>query len=359
MKKWIRWAFILLGVLIFILLAVLSHWSPQKTDPIYDSDNQVLTNSISLIDNIDINGISQRIVIRGWDRSNPILLHLHGGPGNPDRPFIRRLNAHIEDIFTVVYWDQRGVGGSYSKDIIPESISLEQISEDGIAISEYLKDRFDKDKIYLQGHSWGTAVGIIMSQKRPDLFHSYIGIGQMASSAKSENISYQYALDQAIKAENQKDLRILNQIGSPPYDKENWVDNMLKQRQILWKYENPEKPLKQSMFQIYMVYIMHPEYSIIDKIGMLKGADLAMTYLWDDAMNVDFFNTAEELNLPVYIIQGKYDKHTSTSVAKEYFDNLRAPMKQYYEFENSAHAPHFEEYNRYKQILIAEVLNKK
>ena len=131
MKKWIRWAFILLGVLIFILLAVLSHWSPQKTDPIYDSDNQVLTNSISLIDNIDMNGISQRIVIRGWDRSNPILLHLHGGPGNPDRPFIRRLNAHIEDIFTVVYWDQRGVGGSYSKDIIPESISLEQISEDG------------------------------------------------------------------------------------------------------------------------------------------------------------------------------------------------------------------------------------
>ncbi|MDG2449956.1 MAG: alpha/beta hydrolase [Saprospiraceae bacterium] len=354
--KWIRWIFILIGVLLFIFLSVLSHWSPQKTDSIYNNEGQIIENSISKIENIEINGVSQRVVIRGWDKNNPVLLHLHGGPGNPDRPFIRRLNAHVEDLFTVIYWDQRGIGGSYHKDIEPHSISLVQIADDGIVISEYFKERFNKDKIYIQGHSWGTAVGITMAQKRPDLFHAYIGIGQMASSARSEKISYQYALEEAHKAHNEKDIKVLNDIGSPPYLEENWIENMLKQRQILWKYENPENPVEQSMFQIYMVYIMHPEYSIFDKIGMLKGAGLAMKYLWDDAMNIDFFKTVPNLDLPIYIIQGKYDKHTSTVVAKTYFDSLNAPLKQYFEFEKSAHAPHFEEYNRYKKILREEVL---
>ena len=354
--RWTRRLVLFILAIIVFAIVMLIYWSPQKVHPIHGVNGQELPNSISTLENIQINGVSQRLIIRGWDRSNPVLLHLHGGPGNPDRPFIKRINAHVEDIFTVVYWDQRGVGGSYSDDIDPESVSLQQISKDGIKISELLLRRFNKEKIYLQGHSWGTAVGTKMAQERPDLFHAYIGIGQMASSSESEGISYRYALEQAEHAKTEKDVAILKELGPPPYPDDLWIDNMMKQRQILWNYENPLRPLKQSLFQIYMIYIMHPEYSISDKIGMLKGAEMAMNQLWDDAMSINLFNTTPELEIPVYIMQGKYDKHTVTSVAKSYFDTLKAPLKMYYEFENSAHAPHFEEYDKYRQILIGEII---
>ena len=340
-----------------LIIAILLYWSPKKTTPFYNQKGEASSNAIASIEDIEINNVSQRIVIRGWDKENPILLQLHGGPGGPDRPVIKMINAHVEDLFTVVYWDQRGSGASYQGDIDTSTMTLEQIASDGIALSEYLIKRFDKDKIFIQGHSWGSSVGVTMAKKRPDLFLAYIGIGQMADSKWSEEISYEYTLAAARRAENKEHIEILEELGPPPYPSDEWTENLMKQRQILWKYEHPENELKQSMLSIYMLYIQHSEYSLRDKINLYKGSNFTMRYLWDDAMAVDFFTSAPNLDIPVFILQGKYDKHTSTEVAKAYFDTLKAPLKMYFEFDDSAHAPQFSEYHRYKSILKEKVLN--
>ena len=345
------------GVLIILVALLIWSWSPQKTSPFLDDNGVIIESSISSIENININNVDQRLVIRGIDTLNPVILQIHGGPGAPDRALYKATGLNVEDLFTVVYWDQRGSGGSYNKNLDESTLSLQQIVDDGISITEYLKNRFRKEKIYIQGHSWGTSVGVSMAQKRPDLFHAYIGIGQMAHSAISEEISYQYALEEATKAGNDKDVKILESIGPPPYVPEEWIGKMMQQRLVMWKYENPIYPNNQTMFQIYMLYIMHSEYSISDKMGMLKGSELCMDYLWDDAMGINFIDSAKDFSIPVFMIQGKYDKHTVTEVAKVYFDSIAAPMKEYYEFEKAAHAPHFSNYKKYRNI-IEEILKK-
>ena len=63
---------------------------------------------------IDINGTKQNILVLYEQLSNPILLIVHGGPGSPDRPLVRRNNSPLTKCFTVVCWDQRGAGLSYT-----------------------------------------------------------------------------------------------------------------------------------------------------------------------------------------------------------------------------------------------------
>jgi len=350
-KRIIKYTLWILLISVVFCLTLLIYWSPQSTSPFKDKNGEIIKSSIASIENVEINRIEQRLVIRGIDTLQPVVLHLHGGPGAPDRNIFKLTGANIEDLATVVYWDQRGTGGSYDKDMDPSYLSLDQIANDGITIAKYLKQRFNKEKIYLHGHSWGSVVGVTMAQRRPDLFHAYIGIGQLVNAHQSEKISYDYALSASQKAGNQEDIKILESIGPPPYKKDEWVDKLMQQRQVMWKYENPSNPNKQTMFQIYMSYIMHKEYSISDKLGMLYGSDLSMKRLWGDVMNTNFFESASEFDIPVHIIQGEYDKHTVTELAQSYFDSLSAPSKMYYEFEKAAHAPHISNYQKYRKIM--------
>ncbi len=71
------------------------------------------TGGIDSIEKVQLGGLDQWIQIRGHDRSKPILLFLHGGPGFPEMPFAH-LNAELEQHFVVVQWDQRAAGKSYS-----------------------------------------------------------------------------------------------------------------------------------------------------------------------------------------------------------------------------------------------------
>jgi len=360
MKKWLIKISISLGATLMILLLIILHFSPRKTEPFRDERGAFLSNSIATIEDIAINGINQRIVIRGKSLDNPILLHLHGGPGGPDRPLIVSTRANVEDLYTVVYWDQRGAGASYHSDILPETMTLDYIAKDGITISEYLIERFQKDKIYVQGHSWGTAVGITMAKKKPDLFHAYIGIGQMADSRRSEELSYQFALESSKTAGDEESIKALEEIGAPPYSSEDeYLKNVMVERMVMRKYEDPNlSGQSSSMFPIYLTFIKHREYSIGDKLKCLQGDAFSMKHMWKEAINVNFIRDIPTLDIPIYMIQGAFDKHTVSEVARTYFDSLDAPIKQYYNFENSAHGPQYTEYHKYRDIMENHVLGQ-
>lgn len=357
MKNSIRKIFISLGVVVLLVLAFIVYLSPQETAPFRDENGVILPNSIAEVTNITLNGVSQRLVVRGKDQSNPVLLHIHGGPGFPNHPFIQEGDADLEDIFTVCYWEQRGAGASFSEEIPASTMTLAQIAKDGVQLSQYLIKRFKKEKIYLQGHSWGTMVGATLASDAPELYHAYIGIGQMANSQLSEQISYDYALSEAKKAGDQEGITILDKMGRPPYatDKE-WLGNVMPERTIMRKYENPKGKPPKSLLDFYKLFISYKEYSISDKLKIAKGEYFSMQTLWMENINSNLFESIPAYNIPVYIIQGKYDKHTVTEVARSYFDSLKAPIKQYFELENSGHDPHVEEFEKYRKIMIEEVL---
>ncbi len=163
---------------------------PATTPPILGSDGEVLEGSIATLEEITLGGHSQWISMRGHDTGNPVLLHLAGGPGQSDLGYIRALWADIERDFVVVDWDQRGAGKSYPALEPTDTWTLDQAVDDTVQLTNYLRKRFDERKIYLIGESWGTIPGTLAVQQHPELFHAYIGGGQMVDVRETDRLLY-------------------------------------------------------------------------------------------------------------------------------------------------------------------------
>ena len=184
-------AAVILGVIVLII-GILIISSPGSPQPILDENGEILAGSISEKTFVEINGIKQGLFIKSKNGQNPVLLYLHGGM--PEYFLTNKYPAVLEDYFTVVWWEQRGSGISYSEDIPQETIYLEQFISDTIEMTNYLRDRFGKEKIYLMGHSGGTFIGIQTAAREPELYYAYIGMAQMTYQLESEKLAYDYML---------------------------------------------------------------------------------------------------------------------------------------------------------------------
>jgi pimeloyl-ACP methyl ester carboxylesterase len=170
------------------------------TETIAATRKIVSPNGVEELLPIQINDITQWISIRGRDRRNPILLFLHGGPGSPTMPAAYTFQSPWEDYFTVVQWDQRGAGKTYASNdpkALSSTITVEKMTSDAEEIVRYLQKRYDKKKIFLLGHSWGTVLGVALVQRHPEWFYAYVGVGQMVNGRRNEEDGYQFALEQA------------------------------------------------------------------------------------------------------------------------------------------------------------------
>lgn len=355
MKKLFRgFLFLLAAVLVLFLIATTIVWikSPGVTPPFEDTQGNTIPQSVAQIIKKPFNGYNQGLVIRGKDTANPVLLQVHGGPGTPDMPFFKYYDAEIEDVFTLCYWDQRGSGSSFSSDLRTESLTLDQIVDDGIAVAEYLRKKLKKNKIWIQGHSWGTCVAAHMVAQRPDLFHAYLSIGSMGDQLLSEQLSYDFVLAEAKKLNDNEAIKELEGIGRPPYDSlPEMLHAVVLERKYVSRYGGAHHAHKDSN-EFYKHMILNvPDYSLMDKFGYLNGMEYTAQQLWEFASHLDMAELVPEQQIPVFFIQGAHDYQTTTSVAKAYFDTLKAPIKKYYLFENSAHLPHWENKTRYREVL--------
>ncbi|MGA2407321.1 MAG: alpha/beta hydrolase [Bacteroidales bacterium] len=347
---------ILLLIILFVLVLI---ESPGKPRPFLTKDRKKVPGSISVIETLNINGLNQKMIIRGIDTTKPILLYLHGGPGDPEFPFVRQFNPGIEDLFVVCYWDQRGAGLSYSKDIPPETMTLSQFVDDAGKVSEYLIHKFKRKKIYLLGHSWGTMLGSFTVNKYPDYYYAFISVGQVGDQERSEKISYDFVLARARELKDIKAIRTLEKIGPPPYsDPKEAIDKMMTERKYVIRYGGAVK--KGDFYpEAVKPIIFCREYNLIDKINYLKGMKFTRNYLWDAIMKTNLFKAIPLQQIPVYVLQGTSDYQTSYIIAKEYFDSLQAPVKKFCSFENSAHSPIFEEPAKFDTILKAILSEQK
>jgi pimeloyl-ACP methyl ester carboxylesterase len=345
-------------IIIFVFLYIIS---PGKTKAFKDEQGNIIENSVSEMEYVKIGGIEQFMLIRGKNKDNPVLLVLHGGPGQPETAMFRKYNSVLEEYYTIVYWEQRGAGKSFDKNIPASSMTLDQFVEDTHELTSYLKERFKKDKIFLLGHSWGSLLGIKTVNKYPDDYYAYIGIGQVSNQTKSEKLSYQFVLNKATEDNNAEALKDLNEIGE--YNEENLNKTgsknwLMKEREWVLRFGgttyNPDNVVDIIVFSL----LFNKEYTIGDKIASLRGTEFAITHLFPYFINSDLSKTDSELKIPVYIMQGINDYQTCYSVAKEYFDILQAPKKEFITFDKSAHLIPFEEPEKFNDIMINKVLKE-
>jgi pimeloyl-ACP methyl ester carboxylesterase len=169
-------AFGVLLVCVFGAVIVLLVLSPGAPAPFRDQGGKTLAGSISEKLHVNINGVEQGMFIRGKDKTKPVLLFLHGGPGMPEFAISQGYPAVLEDYFVVCWWEQRGSGLSFNTDIPPDTLTEKQLISDTLAVTNYLRSRFGQDKIYLMAHSGGSFFGIQAAARAHELYHAYISL---------------------------------------------------------------------------------------------------------------------------------------------------------------------------------------
>ena len=350
----------LIGVvaLVFIGIFVLFFASPGKAELFINEDN-IVENSISTIEKIKLGGVEQYLIIRGFDLTKPVLLLLHGGPGTPELGYVKKYNPKLEKEFVVIYWEQRAAGKSFNKTISSETMNTEQFVQDTRELSEYLIVRFNKKKIYLMGHSWGSFLGINTIKKYPNLYHCYFGIGQVANQFRSEKISFDWVKNYANKIEDKSGINKLNAITLPRKDdnSKNWLEFLRVERGLIDKYGGGLLRKYKGKHNTFLPILLAKEYTLKDKLNYSKGAFFSIEHLWEEIMASNLFVTIDSIEVPVYLFHGRHDYQTTHLVAKEFYDHLKAPKKGFYTFENSAHSPFFDEPKRLNQIL-REIINE-
>lgn len=340
---------------LLILASMLWIMSSGKPEPFLDKNGNLLAGSISEKIHVNINGVEMGMFIKSKDVTHPVLLYLHGGM--PDYFLTKKYPTGLEDYFTVVWWDQRGSGLSYSANIPSETITLEQMISDTKEVTIYLRERFGKKKIYLMGHSGGTFIGLQVAARAPELYYAYIGVAQMSDQFKSERLAYEYMIKQFKEQGNGKMVRKLE---SAPVT----LTDGLSDSYLLLRDETMHSlgigtthDMKSVINGIFVPSLTSREYTLTEKVNMWRGKSRSgVSLLWDTMLATDMAKQLPKIDIPVYFFHGIYDYTVSYILAKDYFEKLKAPLKGFYTFKQSAHSPLFEEPERMKQILHADIL---
>jgi pimeloyl-ACP methyl ester carboxylesterase len=339
----------------FILVGVLLAYSPGKTEPFLDENGKPLAGSISEKVFVNINGVEQGMFIMSKDATHPVLLYLHGGM--PDYFLTQKYPTGLEDYFTVVWWEQRGSGLSYSTDIPPETMTVEQLISDTLAVTNYLRHRFGQEKIYLMGHSQGTFIGIQVAARAPELYYAYIGVAQISNQLKSERLAYEYMLQQFQKNGN---LEMVRKLEAAPVTMTSGIPDAylaLRDQAMHSLGIGTTHEMHSVITGIFFPSLTFRGYTLLEKVNMWRGkSQSGVSPFWDEMIATDLTIKVPELEIPVYFFGGIYDYTCSYTLAKAYLEKLQAPMKGFYTFEQSAHSPLFEEPEKMQQILQEDVL---
>lgn len=343
------------AVVIMFGFTVFSYFS-AKTPPILNSQGKTLQGSIAELKKVKLNGHNEWISIRGKDKSKPILLFLAGGPGGSEMAAVRYHLAALEENFVVVNWDQPGSGKSFGA-VNTKTITLNTYIQDGYALTNYLCKTFGKDKIYLVGESWGSALGIFLVKQYPEKYYSFIGTGQMVDFSKTDEMNYEKAMEIAQAKKDTKTIAKLKRNGKPPYYGSDVVWKGYTYASCLSKYMDKNPEIYNSKFDI-LRYVSSCEYGILDKINYFMGLIDTFGNFYPKLYNIDLRKDYAKINVPVYFFIGRHDINAPTSLTEDYYKRLEAPEKKLVWFEHSGHSPWINESDKFIRELLKVTVQK-
>ncbi len=327
-------------VIIVIIFRDRSHTPPIVGHP----------NSIAELQRLPLGGFEQWLLMRGNDRDNPVLLWLHGGPGSSQMPVAHALDKELEKHFIVVHYDQRGAGKSNTRDFDESTMVYEQFLSDVHELTQYLKKRFNAEKIFILGHSWGTQIALEMASRFPQDYHTCISVGQVVNQGLSHQIAYAWLLETLQKENKSRDLEKLKQLGPPPYtDHKTFVTFI----QMVDRYKGS---FDVGFTTLGWMALQSPEYSVKDLLRWFNGSNRGSGVMWheDQYQNFNAMKDIPSVSIPIYFLQGKQDYNTPLEAVELYYEVLDAPKgKHLIVFDSSAHTPFFGEPEKFSSTLIA------
>jgi len=299
---------------------------------------------------VKLGDIEQWVTIRGQDRGNPILLFLHGGPGDVTSSWTFAVFAPWEKHFTMVQWDQRGAGRTLRKTgpKIAPTITVDRIVQDGIELAEYLRKRLGQNKVVLLGHSFGSIIGMRMARARPDLFAAYVGTAQAADSRRNYQAAYEALLKKARSTGDAQALEELTGVGPPPYKSSAGY-------QVQRKWSNAFEGADQFLYGTIGLRLVAPGYSAQDFKEAEEGQSLSAEQLVPQTRLMGPQDLGLEFTIPVYFIQGAEDFTTPTEPARQYLNSIKAPKKEFVSIDGAGHFAVFMKSDQFLKELLSRV----
>lgn len=296
--------------------------------------------SISSLERHEIGGVEQWILIRGHDRSAPVVLFLHGGPGMPVMYLAHAFQRALEHDYVVVHWDRRGAGKSFDALSQMPSLSVSQTLEDTYELTQILRRRFGQQRIYIVGHSWGSYLGLLAVERHPEYYSAFIGTGQMAGT------------DDQVQALRRELLYQVAQTTGDAALQARAVDQSVEITEDELFSSGGELFASRSYWPLLKAGLAAPEYTLRDVLNVKKGADLVGRVMKYDVVPKPSDGEIRTVDVPVFFLLGRHDLNTPSQLAAQYLDRLDAPLKRLTWFEESAHFPFFEEPGRFHWELL-------
>lgn len=276
---------------------------------------------------VSIGGIQQWISINGTDDHHPVLLFLHGGPGNSAMGYADKFTSKLQEHFVVVFWDQRESGKTAKLNASPEPISLSLMESDALEMIQYLLARFSQKKIFLMGHSWGGFLGLRMAASHPKLLSAYFAISPMVHQIESEQLALEWMKKSAIERNDRAALDELAMIKIP--------------------FENGEQLYCDRKWLAFGMGNKAPGEAFVETWAEKWLA------LYNEASQVNLFLDAPEIKCPVYFLIGSHDYQTYAKLTEQYFKMVKAEKKELFWFTNSSHNLNLTEPGKLQDIVIS------
>lgn len=323
--------------------------------PVLDVSGTEVEGAYTSLEEVNLGGVDQWILIRAADTSQPVLLYLHGGPGGSVLPWVDLFQLPVlEENFIVVHWDQRGAGKSYSPALTVSDISPEQLTSDTLELTDLLRERFGQDKIFLTGQSWGSALGFMTIAQDSSPYHAYIPTSERVSWHESLKMGFDWAVAQATRG---GDTEILDRLKSiEPFDALDEAD-LVVQKQTLDHYRGGDY-FTPGLWDKHLAYALDgksPYYTRSEIQDFIPGLELSSAGIETPAVlgEYNLFESLPSTVIPIHFIHGDHDYNTPADLAFEYYQFLDAPEKSFTRIDDAAHMVLYDQPKAWAAALVA------
>ncbi|WP_421855571.1 alpha/beta fold hydrolase [Oricola sp.] len=312
----------------------------QATDTlplILGEDGNPVPGSIVSLQKVNLGGVGQWILIRGRDRTKPVLLVLHGGPGYSMMPWVDMFQPdELEEHFVVVHWDQRGAGKSFSSALTAEDFAIDVFVDDTLELAGLLTRRFSQEKIFLTGVSWGSALGFLTLKRDSSPFRAFIAVSERVDWNRSQMMGFEWVRAEAAARNNAEAMQAIAEI--EPFDPAQAADVGLKNRLV--EVFGGGEFHTEGRWQGYLDYALEgrsPYYREAEIRNYMRGIVTSQGFVLPQSLDYNLLEDFPEADIPVHFISGAEDWQTPVALVEEYVEALKAPDKSLTIIQDTGH----------------------
>lgn len=353
-RTYIKKGLIAIFVFVALILLGLSILRSTWQNDVVDSRAIQSANGIETTEKVSIGGIDQYLNIRGTDTNNPVILFVHGGPGNVMMPFSHAFQNEWETHFTVVQWDQRNAGKTYfanDKALVAKTMSVDRMVKDLIDVTQYLRSRLSREKIFLVAHSWGSVIGTMAVKQRPELYQAYLGTGQVVAPWEADTYNYEKVLEIANAKNNLEAISELKTISPFPNRNMKGFDVLGKWVEEFGGFYYGEENVALTMIKLLL---RSPDYSLRE---LSYFFNMPPKEWFEEVMySIDLNTLGYDFEVPMIYVMGEQELITPYPLVENYFKKIRSPYKKLVLFGDSAHMPMLSQPNKFADVIKTELL---